>query len=149
MANSEWFSDGETGGQEISQGTSTMFEMAESFLCLFVFLLFNIWYTIYSICRLVTKLCSTLCSPMDCSPSGSSLHGISQARILEWVAISYSRGFSQPVSLASPARASGFLTTKEVSPRRPPLLKEEYLIQGLYFYKKQVSLPQLDGKGKH
>ena len=36
------------------------------------------------------------CYPMDCSPSGSSLHGIFQTRILEWVAISYSRGSSQP-----------------------------------------------------
>ena len=33
--------------------------------------------------------------PMDCSPAGSSVHGILQARILEWVAISFSRGFSQ------------------------------------------------------
>ena len=33
---------------------------------------------------------------MDCSLQGSSVHGISQARILEWVAISFSRGFSQP-----------------------------------------------------
>ena len=41
-------------------------------------------------------LCPTLCNPMDCSPPGSSLHGIPQARILEWVAISYSRGSSQP-----------------------------------------------------
>ena len=32
----------------------------------------------------------TLCDPMDCSPSGSSVHGISQARILEWVAVSFS-----------------------------------------------------------
>ena len=37
----------------------------------------------------------SLCDPMDCPP-GSSVHGISQARILEWVAISYSRGSSQP-----------------------------------------------------
>ena len=37
-----------------------------------------------------------LCDPMDCSPSGSSVHGIFQARILEWVAISSSRGSSQP-----------------------------------------------------
>ena len=35
-------------------------------------------------------------NPMDCSPPGSSVHGISQARILEWVAISFSREFSQP-----------------------------------------------------
>ena len=39
---------------------------------------------------------STLCGPMDCSPPGSSVQGIFQARILEWVAISSSRGSSQP-----------------------------------------------------
>ena len=36
--------------------------------------------------------CSTLCNPLDCSPPASSVHGISQARILEWAAISSSRG---------------------------------------------------------
>ena len=40
--------------------------------------------------------CPTLCDPMDCSPPGSSVHGISQARILEWVVISFSKGSSQP-----------------------------------------------------
>ena len=45
---------------------------------------------------LVAKLCLTLCNPMDCSPPGSSLHGISQARILEWVAVPFSRGSSPP-----------------------------------------------------
>ena len=38
----------------------------------------------------------TLCYPMDCSPPGSSVHGILQARVLEWVAISFSRGPSWP-----------------------------------------------------
>ena len=38
--------------------------------------------------------CLTLCDPMDCSPQGSSLHGILQARILEWVAIPFSKGNS-------------------------------------------------------
>ena len=37
-----------------------------------------------------------LCNPMDCSPPGFSVHGIFQAKILEWVAISSSRGSSQP-----------------------------------------------------
>ena len=37
-----------------------------------------------------------LCDPMDCSPPGSSVHGVFQARILEWVAIPYSRESSQP-----------------------------------------------------
>ena len=44
----------------------------------------------------VTKLCPALCDAMDCSPSISSVHGIFQARILEQVAISYSRASSQP-----------------------------------------------------
>ena len=39
--------------------------------------------------------CQTLCDPMDCSPPGSSVHGILQARISEWVAISFSRRSSQ------------------------------------------------------
>ena len=41
------------------------------------------------------QCCLPLGDPMDCSPLGSSVHGISQARILEWVAISFSRGSSQ------------------------------------------------------
>ena len=40
--------------------------------------------------------CPTLCNPIDCSPPGSSVHGILQTRILEWVAISSSRGPFQP-----------------------------------------------------
>ena len=47
-------------------------------------------------CCLVTKSCPTLCNPIDCSPPGSSVHGISQARTLEWVAISFSRWSSRP-----------------------------------------------------
>ena len=45
---------------------------------------------------LVTHSCLTLCNPMDCSPPGSSVHGILQARILEWVPIPFSRESSQP-----------------------------------------------------
>ena len=45
---------------------------------------------------LVAQLCPTLCNPMDCSPPGSSVHGILQTRILEWVAMPSSRGSSQP-----------------------------------------------------
>ena len=48
------------------------------------------------ICCLVTKLCLTLCDPMDCSLPGSSVLGILQARTLAWVAISFSRGSLQP-----------------------------------------------------
>ena len=48
---------------------------------------------------LVTQSCLTLWNPMDCSLPGSSVHGILQARIQEWVAISYSRGSSWPRDL--------------------------------------------------
>ena len=44
----------------------------------------------------VAQSCPTLCVPMDCSLPGSSVHGIFQAIILEWIAISFSRGSSQP-----------------------------------------------------
>ena len=47
-------------------------------------------------CSLVAKSCLTLCSLMNCSPPGSFVHGISQARILGWVVISFSRGSFWP-----------------------------------------------------
>ena len=46
---------------------------------------------------LVAQLYPTLCDPMDCSPPGSSVHGISQKRIQEWIAILFSRGSSLPM----------------------------------------------------
>ena len=62
----------------------------------------------------------TLCSPIDCGPPDSSVHGISQARTLEWVAISYFRDLPdpgiKPVSLSSSALAGGFFTP--VPPRK-------------------------------
>ena len=50
----------------------------------------------------VAQSCLTLCDPMDWSPPGSSVHGILQARILEWAAIPFSRGSSQPRDLPNP-----------------------------------------------
>ena len=44
---------------------------------------------------LVTQSCPTLCDPINCIPPGSSVHGILQARILEWIVIPFSRGSSQ------------------------------------------------------
>ena len=49
--------------------------------------------------REVAQSCPGLCDPMDCSPPGFSIHGIFQARVLEWGAISFSRGSSQPRGL--------------------------------------------------
>ena len=61
----------------------------------------------------VAQLCLT-CNTTDCSPPGSSIHGISQARMLEWIAIFFSRGSSQPRDQTSvfyiSCIASGFLT---------------------------------------
>ena len=73
-------------------------------------------------CSVASVVCD--CNSMDCSPPGSSVHGIFQARILEWVAISFSRGSSRPrnqtqVSWKSPALTGGFFTTK--SPGKPPV----------------------------
>ena len=60
--------------------------------------------------------CPTLWDPMDYSPPGSSVSGIVQARILEQVAISFSRDLpdpgTEPVSLRSPALAGGFFTAE-------------------------------------
>ena len=61
---------------------------------------------------LIAQPCLTLCNPVDCSPPGSSVHGIFQAKILEWVAISCCRGSSQPRDqIAPPTLAGRFFTT--------------------------------------
>ena len=59
------------------------------------------------------QLCPTLCNPTDYSPPGSSVHGILQARILDWVAISFSRGSSLPRDQTwVSCIASGFFTNQ-------------------------------------
>ena len=58
-----------------------------------------------------------LCDPLDCSPPGSSVQGILQARILKWVAVPFSRGSSLPkegMSIMSPALAGRFFTTSAI-----------------------------------
>ena len=50
----------------------------------------------HELCAKSLQSCLTSCDPICCSPPGSSVHGILQARVLEWVAISSSRGSSQP-----------------------------------------------------
>ena len=64
-----------------------------------------------------------LCNPMDCSPSGSSVHGILQARILEWVAVPFFRGPSQPRDQTqSPTLQADSLPSEP--PRKPPNLRK-------------------------
>ena len=55
----------------------------------------------------VTQSCPTLCNPMDCTLQGSSVHGIFQARVLEWVDISFSRGSSPPRDQTRVSRIAG------------------------------------------
>ena len=62
-----------------------------------------------SLSALVTQWCPTLCNPMDCSPSGSSVPGILQARILEWAAVSFSRVSSQDRDWNCVSCIEGFL----------------------------------------
>ena len=57
---------------------------------------------------------------MNCSPPGSSVHGILQARILEWVAISSSRGSSQPAPPAASTLADRFFTTAPLGKPKDP-----------------------------
>ena len=52
----------------------------------------------------VAQSCLTVCDPMDCSLPGSSVHGIFQVIVLEWIAISFSRVFSQPRNLTQVSR---------------------------------------------
>ena len=55
----------------------------------------------------VSQSCPTLCDPVNCGPPGSSVHGILQARTLEWVAVSFSRGSSGPRDQAQVSRIAG------------------------------------------
>ena len=74
------------------------------------------------------QLCSTLCDPMDCSPPGSSVHGILQARILEWVTMPSSGSSDpgiKPTSLMFPVLAVGFFTTSTTWEARILLRPEE------------------------
>ena len=84
---------------------------------------------------IVTQICPTLCDPMDCSPPGSSVRGISQARILGWVAMPSSRGSSQPRDPTS-WQADSLLSDPPGNPKNtgvssPSLLEGIFLIQEL------------------
>ena len=71
---------------------------------------FTVWATREALMLVyseVAQSCPTLSDPMDCSPPGSSVHGIFQARILEWVTISFSRRPSQPRDRTQVPRIAG------------------------------------------
>ena len=78
------------------------------------------------------QLCLTLCNPMDCSPPGSSFHGTFQARNLEWVAISFSKGsFAPGIEPVSFTLAGRFFTT--VPPGKPHSLPYMDVKADMYF----------------
>ena len=83
------------------------------------------WSHWYCCCSLVAKSCLTLCDLMDCSQPCSSVHGIFPGRLLEWVAISSSKGSSQPRGLTSisksPALQGDSFTTEP--PGKPQIIK--------------------------
>jgi len=68
----------------------------------------------------VAQSCSTLCNPMDCSPPGSPIPGIFQARVLEWVAISFSNTWKWKVKVKSLNR-SWLLATPWTAAHQAPL----------------------------
>ena len=72
----------------LTQGSNLRFLLGRQILCL--------WATWEAPLKVKVKSCLTLCDPMDYNPPGSSIHAILQARVLEWVAISFSEGSSWP-----------------------------------------------------
>ena len=69
--------------------------------------------TLFVVTHWVTKLCLTICEPVDWSLPGSTVHGISQARLLEWLPFPSPGDLSNSgIKPASPALAAGFLTTE-------------------------------------
>ena len=93
----------------------------------------------YCMCVKSLQSCLTLCDPMDCSSKGSPVHGVLQARILEWVATASSRGLPnpgiKPTSCAAPALQADSLPLSpegSTSSYRPiqfyPTLRKPFLV---------------------
>ena len=80
----------------VAQNRTWLKRLSSSSLRAFMHMIQYHWYYYnMTVFLLVTQLCQTLLQPMDCGSLGSSVLGFSQARILEWVAISFPRGSSQ------------------------------------------------------
>ena len=88
-----------------------------------------------------TQLCLTLCDPMGCSPPGPSVPGIFQARILEWVDISFSGDLPnpgiEPLSLVSPALVGGFFTTGATNNKTVSCAPSETRLVGKWIEKQE------------
>ena len=89
---------------------------------------FHCWCVLCS----ATQSCPTLCDPMDCNPPASSVHGILQAKILGWVAISFSRASSPPRDRTHvPCIAGWFFTTEPLQHCSGPVFKSRLLCLGI------------------
>ena len=97
----------------------------------------------------VAQSCLTLCDPMDCSLPGSSIHGIFQAIVLEWIAISFSRGSSRP---RDRTQVSGIVdrhvtdvrrkwpqTSQEKKPQRKPSLSALWFFISSLQYREKIN----------
>jgi len=91
-------------------------------------------------CCSVAQSCPTFCDPMDCSPPGSSVYGIFQARILEWAAISFSRGSSWPRDRTLITCIAGRFFTAE--PQGKPLVPSPNLLLPHNIWTKEPSTNQ-------
>ena len=94
----------------------------------------------------VTQSCPTLCDPMDCSPPGSSVHGILQASILEWVAMPFSKGLPRLRDRTQVSCTAGGCFTTELPgkptyrSKSPNKRKMKYLMRHSSFQKEGHSL---------
>ena len=91
------------------------------------------------------QLCLTLCNPMDCSPPDSSVHGILQARILEWVAIFFSRGSSWPRDRTQISHTAGRLLTLWATKKSHKQLWCSLNLPGVSKKKKKLLLWEVKG----
>ena len=80
---------------------------------------------VYEVKMKVAQSCQILCDPIDCNLLGSSVDGILQARIVEWVAISFSRGSSRPRDRTQISCIGGGFFT--VQAQRRPMIYKLYL----------------------
>ena len=100
----------------------------------------NIYIYIFCGCCWVSKSCLTLCNPMNCTPPSSSVHGISQARILEWVAVSFSRGSSWPRDQTCVSCIAGRFFTTE-SPGKHQIRSDQSLSHVLLLWHHRLYIP--------
>ena len=95
---------------------ANIFVMIYENLCLLIWLInvvFTPSYYFIVVCVLISQSCSTLCDSKDCNPPGASLHGVLQARILQWVAILFSRDLPDPrIKLKSLTLQASFLPSE-------------------------------------